>query len=156
MLKDKKIIIIGDKDGIPGPAIEECIKTSGAQVVFTDTACFTCSLAGAMDVENQQTIKELAYKHGEENLVVVLGGGDVDTCDITAETISGGDITEVGPLTNVILGIPVYHIFEKEIRNECKADVYEQRCAIMEMVLDMEKITETIKATRLKYAKYKI
>jgi glycine/sarcosine/betaine reductase complex component A len=40
MLKDKKVIIIGDRDGIPGPAIEECIKTIGAEVVFASTECF--------------------------------------------------------------------------------------------------------------------
>jgi len=40
MLKDKKVIIIGDRDGVPGPAIEECIKTTGAEVVFTTTECF--------------------------------------------------------------------------------------------------------------------
>ena len=34
ILKDKKVIIIGDRDGIPGPAIEECVKTAGAEVVF--------------------------------------------------------------------------------------------------------------------------
>ncbi|MBU5294514.1 hypothetical protein KQH90_10780 [Anaerosalibacter bizertensis] len=36
----KKIIIIGDRDGIPGPAIEECIKTTGGEVVFSSTECF--------------------------------------------------------------------------------------------------------------------
>ena len=30
ILKDKKVIIIGDRDGLPGPAIEECVKTAGA------------------------------------------------------------------------------------------------------------------------------
>ncbi len=40
MLKDKKVIIIGDRDGIPGPAIEQCIKTAGAEVVFSSTECF--------------------------------------------------------------------------------------------------------------------
>jgi hypothetical protein len=40
MLKDKKIIIIGDRDGIPAPAIEECVKTTGAEVVFAATECF--------------------------------------------------------------------------------------------------------------------
>jgi glycine reductase len=40
MLKDKKVIIIGDRDGIPGPAIEQCIKTAGADVVFSSTECF--------------------------------------------------------------------------------------------------------------------
>ena len=27
ILKDKYAIIIGDRDGVPGPAIEECAKT---------------------------------------------------------------------------------------------------------------------------------
>ncbi|SNT32554.1 Glycine reductase complex selenoprotein A [Anaerovirgula multivorans] len=36
----KKIIIVGDRDGIPGPAIEECLKTTGAEVVFSSTECF--------------------------------------------------------------------------------------------------------------------
>lgn len=40
MLKDKKAIIIGDRDGIPGPAIELCVKTAGADVVFSSTECF--------------------------------------------------------------------------------------------------------------------
>lgn len=40
MLKDKKVIIIGDRDGIPGPAIEQCVKTAGADVVFSSTECF--------------------------------------------------------------------------------------------------------------------
>ena len=40
MLDGKKVVIIGDRDGIPGPAIEECIKTTGAQVVFSSTECF--------------------------------------------------------------------------------------------------------------------
>lgn len=40
MLKDKKVIIIGDRDGIPAPAIEECVKTTGAEVVFAATECF--------------------------------------------------------------------------------------------------------------------
>jgi hypothetical protein len=40
MLEDKKVIIIGDRDGIPGPAIKECIETAGADVVFSSTECF--------------------------------------------------------------------------------------------------------------------
>lgn len=40
LLKDKKIIIIGDRDGIPGQAIEECVKTAGGDVVFSSTECF--------------------------------------------------------------------------------------------------------------------
>ncbi len=40
MLNGKKIIVVGDRDGIPGPSIEECVKASGAEVVFSTTECF--------------------------------------------------------------------------------------------------------------------
>ena len=40
-LKNKKVIIIGDRDGIPGQAIEECVKTiEGTEIVFASTECF--------------------------------------------------------------------------------------------------------------------
>jgi len=40
MLDGKKVIVIGDRDGIPGPAIDECLKTTGAEIVFSSTECF--------------------------------------------------------------------------------------------------------------------
>lgn len=41
ILDNKKVIIIGDRDGIPGQAIEECVKTiSTAKVVYSSTECF--------------------------------------------------------------------------------------------------------------------
>jgi glycine reductase len=40
MLKGKKVIAIGDRDGIPGPAIEACVKSAGAEVIFASTECF--------------------------------------------------------------------------------------------------------------------
>lgn len=41
VLANKKVLIIGDRDGIPGPAIEECVKTvEGAEVIFSSTECF--------------------------------------------------------------------------------------------------------------------
>lgn len=40
ILKDKKVVIISDRDGIPGPAIAECVKTAGADVVYSSTECF--------------------------------------------------------------------------------------------------------------------
>lgn len=39
-LKGKNIAVIGDRDGIPGPAIEECIKAAGGTIVFSTTECF--------------------------------------------------------------------------------------------------------------------
>jgi hypothetical protein len=40
ILDSKKVVIIGDRDGVPGQAIEECVKTSSAEVVFSSTECF--------------------------------------------------------------------------------------------------------------------
>lgn len=43
LLEGKKAIVIGDRDGVPGPAIEECIKAAGADVIFSSTECFVCN-----------------------------------------------------------------------------------------------------------------
>lgn len=40
ILEGKKVIIIGDRDGIPGPAIAECVNSAGGEVVFSSTECF--------------------------------------------------------------------------------------------------------------------
>ena len=40
ILEAKKVIIIGDRDGVPGPAIAECVKTAGGEIVFSSTECF--------------------------------------------------------------------------------------------------------------------
>jgi len=39
-LKGKKAIVIGERDGVQGPAIEECIKSAGAEPVMAQTQCF--------------------------------------------------------------------------------------------------------------------
>jgi len=40
ILANMKVIAIGDRDGVPGPAIEDCVKTAGGEVVFSSTECF--------------------------------------------------------------------------------------------------------------------
>lgn len=40
ILSGKQVAILGDRDGIPGMAIEECVKTAGAEVAFSTTECF--------------------------------------------------------------------------------------------------------------------
>lgn len=36
-LKTKKVIIIGDRDGVPGEAIKLCAESAGAEVVYAAT-----------------------------------------------------------------------------------------------------------------------
>ncbi len=40
MLDGKKIIILGDRDGIPGGAIEDSLKNKELDIVFSTTECF--------------------------------------------------------------------------------------------------------------------
>lgn len=40
MFEGKKIIIIGDRDGVAGPTIAECMAATGAEIVFNSTECF--------------------------------------------------------------------------------------------------------------------
>jgi betaine reductase len=40
LLEGKKVIIIGDRDGIPGDAIAECATSAGAEVIYSSTECF--------------------------------------------------------------------------------------------------------------------
>lgn len=40
LLKDKHVIVIGDRDGVPGPAIEACARSAGAQTAYSTTECF--------------------------------------------------------------------------------------------------------------------
>lgn len=39
-LNGKKLILMGERDGIPSPAMESVFAGSGAEVVFAATECF--------------------------------------------------------------------------------------------------------------------
>jgi betaine reductase len=39
-IKGKRVIIIGERDGVPGPAIEACVRSAGGQPVLVQTQCF--------------------------------------------------------------------------------------------------------------------
>ena len=92
ILSGKKVIIIGDRDGIPGEAIKACVETvKDAEVLFASTECFVWTAAGAMDLENQKRIKEFNEKFGGENLVVLFGAAEAEATGLAAETVMIGD-----------------------------------------------------------------
>ena len=153
-LEGKKIIIIGDRDGVPGPAIEECVKTAGAEVVYSSTECFVWTAAGAMDLENQKRVLNLTEEHGAENIVVVLGASEGEAAGLAAETVTAGDPTFAGPLTGVQLGLSVFHVCEPEIKDEVDADVYDEQVGMMEMVMDVDDIISEMSSIRDEFCKY--
>lgn len=107
-----------------------------------------------MDLENQARIKELAEKHGPENLIVILGGAEAEASGLACETVTNGDPTYAGPLAGVQLGLLCYHILEPEVKEEIDPDVYEEQVGMMEMVLDKDEIIEEVKTYREKYCKF--
>ena len=40
LLSDKKVVALGERDGVSGPAIAAIVKAAGGDVVFTATECF--------------------------------------------------------------------------------------------------------------------
>jgi betaine reductase len=40
MLKGKKVIAIGERDGIASSALAICVQAAGGEVVFSATECF--------------------------------------------------------------------------------------------------------------------
>ena len=39
-LRGKKVVALGERDGVPGEAIAACAVAAGAEVVLTRTECF--------------------------------------------------------------------------------------------------------------------
>jgi hypothetical protein len=143
MLKNKKVIIIGDKDGVSAPAIEACIRTTEGLIVAATTQCFSCSIS--LDLKLQEEMKKLKEQYGKDNLIVILGGANWESTSTITEVILHGDPFEP---EEEALNIPVYHIFEEEIRDLCDKIAFEEACGIMEMVLEVDKIVDKMQELR--------
>jgi len=107
-----------------------------------------------MDLENQKRVKEFSEQYGPENLVVIIGAAEGEAAGLAAETVTAGDPTYAGPLTGVQLGLKVYHICEDEVKSEVDAGVYEEQVSMMEMVLDLDAITQEMTSIRSQFCKY--
>ncbi len=106
-----------------------------------------------MDLENQKRIMNLAEQYGAENLVVILGGAEAESSGLAAETVSNGDPTFAGPLAGVPLGLQVYHILEEEVKQEIDPAIFDEQVSMMEMVLDVDGISQEVSSIRSQYSK---
>ncbi|MCL0057948.1 hypothetical protein M1N05_02640 [Dehalococcoidales bacterium] len=76
------------------------------------------------------------------------GAGDADSSELVAETVTTGDPTYAGPLTEVQLGLPVYHILEPEVKQHIPSDIYDEQVGLQEMALDAEGIAKAVREIR--------
>ncbi|AET67197.1 Glycine reductase complex selenoprotein A [Desulfosporosinus orientis DSM 765] len=40
MVNGRKVVIIGDRDGIPAQSLEECVRSAGGEVIYSMTHCY--------------------------------------------------------------------------------------------------------------------
>lgn len=109
-----------------------------------------------MDLQNQQRIKDAVEQHGAENVVVVLGSSDAEGAEIYAETVTAGDPTFAGPLAGVPLGLATYHVVEPEIKEEVDPSLWEDQVGMMEMVLDVDALTASVRSMREESGSYSL
>ena len=89
-------------------------------------------------------------EYGKDNLVVILGAPDADSAELYAETVMHGDPSWAGPLAGVALDLPVYHIMEAEIKEQISPEAYKEHLELMDVALDVDKITEGLNRARKK------
>jgi glycine reductase len=95
-------------------------------------------------LDGQENIKSAVEQYGKDDLIVVLGAPDAGSAELYAETVFHGDPSWVGPLAGVALGLPVYHILEPEIKTQIDPVVYQEHLGLMEIALDVERISQIL------------
>ena len=100
------------------------------------------------DRQGQEGIKSIVDQYGRDNLIVVLGAPDADSAELYAETVTNGDPSWVGPLAGVALKLPVYHIMEDTIKSQINPKCYQEHLALMEMALEVDKISQALAKVR--------
>ena len=78
----------------------------------------------------------------------MLGTPDADSAELYAETVVNGDPSWTGPLAGVALELPVYHIMEPEIKAQIDPEVFKEHLALMEIALDVDKISQGLSKLR--------
>ena len=81
-------------------------------------------------------------------MIVILGAPDADSAELYAETVTHGDPSYAGPLAGVAMQLPVFHILEPEIKSQIDPALYKEHLGLMEIALDVEKISQAISKVR--------
>ena len=87
-------------------------------------------------------------QHQGEDLVVILGTPNAESTRLYGLTVTEGDPSWAGALAGISLGLPVYHVTEEAIKTQVASDVYDEHVALMEMVLEVDEITQAMQDVR--------
>jgi glycine/sarcosine/betaine reductase complex component A len=101
-----------------------------------------------VDPHTQQSILDAVAEYGRENVVVLLGSPSPEAAATAAETVTTGDPTFAGPLTETRLGLPVYHILENRVREALDPQLYDEQVGLMAETLDADAIVAAVENVR--------
>jgi betaine reductase len=101
-----------------------------------------------MDLEGQGRIRQVVEQAGTDGVVAVLGANSPTAVEMTALTLRSGDPSYAGPLTGIALGIPSYHILEREIVEQVDPALYERELALPALAMDVDDVIAPMKAIR--------
>lgn len=79
---------------------------------------------------------------------MVLGATDPEVITLVGQTVTTGDPTWAGALAGVQLGLPVYHVFERAVKEAVPTDVYEAKVGHLELLYDVEQVVAAAEAVR--------
>jgi betaine reductase len=105
-------------------------------------------MAGAMDLEDQWKVLQLIRTYGKEKLIVLLGCPDAESSQIQAETVSRGDPSLAGPLTNQSSRLPVIHMIEQRVLELIPQDIYAKHISRYAEKLDHDSIQQRMDSLR--------
>lgn len=101
-----------------------------------------------MDLEDQWKLTALIEQHGDSQLTVIIGCPDAESSQIQAETVSTGDPSLSGPLTNRELRLHVVHVAEREVRAIIPPGVFQKHVEHFLSRVDAEAIVQRMNEVR--------
>lgn len=112
-------------------------------------------MAGAMDLEDQWKLVTVVKQFGNENLHVLLGCPDAESSQIQGDTVSSGDPSLSGPLTDSQFYLQVHHVSEPEVRGFFSKEAFARHIEPFLSLVDAEAIRQRMHELRVQMVQSK-
>lgn len=145
---NKYMIVLGDDDGVNTSTMESLFGDDYS-IIYSNTVSSNDTM---LDSTVQSDIENLVDQFGAENIALVIGSTNVNYARIIAQTVTTGDPTNSGPLTDVELNLPVYHVFDPLLESHCNYDVYEDEISSLASGSNATDLVEAVQTIRDQYS----
>lgn len=101
-----------------------------------------------MDLEDQWKLARVIEQYGRDSLFALIGCPDAESSQIQAETVSIGDPSMVGPLTDRQSRLPVAHVAELSVRKIIPQSIFDRHIQPFLSRLDVSAIAQRMAEVR--------